>query len=69
MSENVTSTDQVMLSPSQQEYQKIMNENLNGEILTSKIISYKSKPPTAPEGKNSLATLLRTQKSNNLITI
>lgn len=51
MSENIATTDQAMMSPSQQEYQKIMNENLNGEILNSKIISYKSKPPNAPEGK------------------
>lgn len=63
MSENIASTDQAIMSPSQQEYQKIMNENLNGEILNSKIISYKSKPPNAPEGhQNNLKILYSTGK-------
>lgn len=62
MSENAPTTDETM-SPSQQEYQKIMNENLNGEILNSKIMSYKLKPPTAPEGHlNNLKILYSSSK-------
>ena len=43
--------DEEMMSPSKQEYQKVMNENLNGDIANKKIISYKTKAPAAPEGK------------------
>lgn len=44
-----------LLSPSQQEYQKVMSENLNGaDIMSNKIISYKNKAPSAPEGRNKL---------------
>lgn len=40
-----------LLSPSQQEFQKVMSENLNGaDIMSNKIISYKNKAPNAPEG-------------------
>ena len=40
-----------LLSPSQKEYQKVMSENLNGtDIMSNKIISYKNKAPSAPEG-------------------
>lgn len=46
------SADEEMMSPSQREYRKAMNENLNGEKMESKIISYKNRPPSAPEGKN-----------------
>ena len=40
-----------MMSPSQVEYQRVMSENLNGDRLSHRIISYKEKAPTAPEGK------------------
>lgn len=43
--------NQEMQSPSQQEYKRVMNENLNGEAMDNKIISYKQKAPSAPEGK------------------
>lgn len=49
------------LSPSQREYQKTMNENLNGECLQTKIISYKSKAPNAPEGYQSNLKVLYSQ--------
>lgn len=39
-----------MMSPSQQEYRQLMNENLNGDTLQKKIISFNEKPPIAPEG-------------------
>lgn len=42
---------QELLSPSQVEYQRLMSENLNGDRLNHKIISYKEKAPGAPEGK------------------
>ena len=38
------------LNDVQKEYQQTMNENLNGDALHNKIISYRPKPPTAPEG-------------------
>ena len=40
-----------MMSPSQVEYQRVMSENLNGDRLSHRIISYKEKAPTAPEGR------------------
>jgi hypothetical protein len=47
-----------LLSPSQQQYQKVMSENLNGaDIMSNKIISYKSKAPSVPEGKNKLSRM------------
>lgn len=39
-----------VLSPAKQEYQRVMEENLNGDLLSNKIISYKAKAPQAPEG-------------------
>ena len=33
------------------EFQQAMSDNLNGDALSSKILVYKNKPPTAPEGK------------------
>ena len=39
-----------LLSPSKLEYQKVMGENLHGDIQSKKIISYKAKAPAAPEG-------------------
>lgn len=41
---------QEMMSPSQVEYQRVMSENLNGDRLSHRIISYKEKAPSAPEG-------------------
>lgn len=43
--------DVEMMSPSKLEYQKVMSDNLNGDLNNKKIISYKAKVPTAPEGK------------------
>jgi hypothetical protein len=42
---------QEMMSPSQVEYQRVMSENLNGDRLSHRIMSYKDKAPTAPEGE------------------
>lgn len=56
--------DEEMMSPSKQEYQKVMNENLNGDIANKKIISYKTKAPAAPEGyHNSLSVVYSTCKT------
>lgn len=50
------------MSPSKRDYQRAMNENLNGEALNSKIIAYKNKAPNAPEGyQNSLKVLYTSQ--------
>ncbi|XP_002742040.1 cell division cycle protein 20 homolog [Saccoglossus kowalevskii] len=52
------------LSPSKKDYQKTMAENLNGNALQSKILSYKSKPPQAPEGyQNNLRVLYSQSKT------
>ncbi|XP_046554597.1 cell division cycle protein 20 homolog [Haliotis rubra] len=56
--------DNELLSPTQQEYQRVMSDNLNGELLNSKIIAYKSKAPQAPEGyNNNLRVLYSTTKT------
>ncbi|XP_036371225.1 cell division cycle protein 20 homolog isoform X2 [Octopus sinensis] len=66
MNENLAKKDEAdTRSPSQVQYQKIMNENLNGEILSSKIISYKAKPPTAPEGHQNSLRILYTSSKNS----
>ncbi|XP_064604437.1 cell division cycle protein 20 homolog isoform X2 [Liolophura sinensis] len=52
-----------VLSPAKQEYQRVMEENLNGDLLSNKIISYKAKAPQAPEGYHSeLKVLYSTSK-------
>ncbi|KAH9515360.1 ubiquitin-protein transferase activating protein [Bulinus truncatus] len=62
-SQNI-SEDWSLLSPSQQEYKKLMNENLNGDVLDKKIITCNIKPPQAPEGyQNNLRVLYSTSKT------
>ncbi|XP_077981663.1 cell division cycle protein 20 homolog [Glandiceps talaboti] len=47
-----------VLSPTKLEQQKALAENLNGHLLDSRILSYTSKPPQAPEGyQNNLKVL------------
>lgn len=48
--------DVEMMSPSKLEYQKVMGENLHGDIQNKKIISYKTKAPAAPEGNATVYT-------------
>ena len=48
---NANDSDEEMMSPSKKEFQAAMSENLNGDLMSSKIISYKNKAPSAPEGK------------------
>ena len=38
------------MSPSKRDIQQAMSDNLNGDALSSKILTYKNKPATAPEG-------------------
>lgn len=53
-----------MMSPSQAEYQRVMSENLNGDRLSHRIMSYKDKAPTAPEGhQGNLKVLYSTSKA------
>ncbi|XP_076440566.1 cell division cycle protein 20 homolog [Babylonia areolata] len=55
---------QEMLSPSQAEYQRLMSENLNGDRLSHRIMSYKEKAPSAPEGhQGCLRVLYSTTKA------
>ncbi|KAL4236611.1 ubiquitin-protein transferase activating protein [Mactra antiquata] len=52
------------MSPSKIESQKVMSENLNGDLMNKKIISYKTKAPSAPEGHlNSLQVLYSSCKT------
>ncbi|XP_033125629.1 cell division cycle protein 20 homolog isoform X2 [Anneissia japonica] len=58
------STNQEYMSPSKVAFRKTMNENLNGDVLNTKILSYKSKPPSAPEGfQNNLKVLYSQNKT------
>jgi len=51
------------MSPSKRDYQRAMNENLNGDALSTKIISYKNKAPNAPEGYQNSLKVLYSQSS------
>ncbi len=42
--------DDETMSPSQRDFQQAMSDNLNGDALGSKILSFQKKPPVAPEG-------------------
>ena len=48
--QKVDENDASAKSDPQKEYQQAMNENLNGDAMQNKIISYRPKPPSAPEG-------------------
>ena len=55
---SIANIQQQALSPSQKDYQHAMNENLNGDAFNGKIIAYKTKAPSAPEGyQNNLRVL------------
>lgn len=41
-----------ILSPSKEQFQKVMNDNLNGAVIESKIIGYQQRPPELPEGRS-----------------
>ena len=43
--------DEVFISPSKQQFQKAMNDNLNGELVNNKILGYSQKPPELQEGE------------------
>lgn len=59
-----------LLSPSQQEFQKVMSENLNGaDIMSNKIISYKNKAPNAPEGYQSNLRVLYSSCKSPVSTV
>jgi len=49
-SNNQPPEDSEMMSPSKLEYQKLMRENLSGDLANKKIMSYKGQVPAAPEG-------------------
>ncbi|XP_033637169.1 cell division cycle protein 20 homolog [Asterias rubens] len=56
--------NQATQSPQKIDYCKKMSDNLNGELLNAKILSYKSKPPDAPEGfQNNLRVLYSQTKT------
>ena len=47
---SLSQENQDMQSPQMVDYCRMMSDNLNGDLLNAKILSYKSKPPVAPEG-------------------
>ncbi|KAI8509619.1 PREDICTED: cell division cycle protein 20 homolog [Branchiostoma belcheri] len=53
--------DEEVLSPSKQQYQEVMSENLNGNVVNSKILAYKNKAPQAPEGYQNNMRVLYSQ--------
>ncbi|KAJ8039890.1 Cell division cycle protein 20-like [Holothuria leucospilota] len=56
--------DEDVLSPSKLEYRRVMNENLNGHAMNSKILSFKQAVPSAPEGfQNNLKVLYSSTKT------
>ena len=59
--------DEEMMSPSKLEYQKVMGENLHGDIQNKKIISYKTKAPAAPEGTCSTVKFLNIRTPPKLL--
>ena len=53
------------MSPTKREYQRVIKENLAGE-LSSKVLSYQNKPPGPPEShSNSLKILYSSGKSQH----
>jgi len=57
-------TEVETMSPSKREYQRVIQENLGADISNSRILAYKSKPPSAPEGhSNNLKILYSSSKS------
>ncbi|ESO88263.1 hypothetical protein LOTGIDRAFT_193514 [Lottia gigantea] len=53
-----------LLSPSEKEYKRVMSENLNGDALNSKILSFKAKAPSAPESfTNNMKVLYSSSKT------
>lgn len=61
---NGNDSDEEMMSPSKKEFQSAMSENLNGDLMNSKIISYKNKAPSAPEGYQNSLKVLYSQAHN-----
>ncbi len=55
---SVNQENQAAQSPQKIDYCKTMSDNLNGELLNAKILSYKCKPPDAPEGKKMSSLVL-----------
>ena len=47
-------SEDALLSPSKLQMQKAMSEKLNGDLANAKIMAYRQKPPTLPEGEHSL---------------
>ena len=54
-----------MMSPSKREYQRVMAENLQKpDLNTTRVLSYQSKAPTAPDShNNNLKILYSTSKT------
>ncbi|PIK44016.1 putative cell division cycle protein 20-like [Apostichopus japonicus] len=61
---DVNHEDEQLMSPSKLEYRRVMNENLNGKAMDSKILRFKQAVPSAPEGfQNNLKVLYSQTKT------
>ncbi|XP_074642206.1 cell division cycle protein 20 homolog [Tubulanus polymorphus] len=68
--ENEQNVDPEASSPSKQMYQRIMSNNLNGDSMNNKILSYKSKAPQPPEGcSNNMKVLYTSQTKTPQSTV
>jgi len=63
--ESLTENEREMMSPSKREYQRVMAENLQKpDLNTTRVLSYQSKAPTAPDShNNNLKILYSTSKT------
>ena len=56
--------DRELMSPTKREYQRAVQENLGIDLANTRVLSYQSKPPSAPEGhSNSLKILYSSSKT------
>ena len=52
------------MSPTKREYQRVLKENLGSDLATTRVLSYQTKPPAAPEShSNNLKILYSSGKS------
>jgi len=65
LKEGLNMSEMETMSPSKKEYQRVIQENLGSDLSTTRVLSYQSKPPSAPEGhSNNLKILYSSSKSH-----
>jgi len=70
--EGLGAADTETMSPSKREYQRVIQENLGADLSSTRVLSYQSKPPSAPEGHSNNLKILyssgKTQASAKKVT-